>query len=384
MDAFYASVEQRDNPRLRGKPVIVGGAPHLRGVVSAASYEARAYGVRSAMPTARALRLCPQAILIPGRMRRYAEISNIVFGIFQRFTPLVQPISLDEAFLDVTASQRLHGDPVAIAQTVRAAIREETGLTGSVGVASCRFVAKIASEMDKPDGLTVIPEEEMIARLGVLPVSRIWGVGPIAARRLESLGIRTIEQVREWPVEALEREMGKAGVELHHLAHGRDDSEVLPDWKEKSISHETTFARDSVDMEALEAVLRELSDKVASRMRRYGLTGRVVFLKLRYNDFSTLTRRKTLAVRNALSESIFRESRELLRTRTEAGKRPVRLIGVGMAGLNGSEEGAQGTLFGDEEADSLKRIERVERAADGIRAKLGENAIGRASSRLLE
>ncbi len=384
MDAFYASVEQHDNPELRGRPVIVGGSPRSRGVVSAASYEVRAYGVRSAMPTAKALRLCPHAILIPGRMRRYAEVSEVIHGVFHRFTPLVQPVSLDEAFLDVTASQRLHGDPVTMARKIRAAILEETGLTASVGVAACRFVAKIASDMDKPDGLTVIPEEEALARLAPLPVSRIWGVGPVANRRLAKLGIATIGQLREWPVETLERELGQSGAQLHHLAHGRDDSEVIPDWKEKSLSHETTFARDSCDMEALEAVLRELSDKVASRLRRYGLMGRVVFLKLRYSDFSTVTRRKTLAVRSSLSESIFKESRELLRTRTEAGKRPVRLIGVGMAGLGGSEEGAQGRLFGGEDAENLKRIERLERAADGIRAKLGEDAIGRASSKLLE
>ncbi len=382
MDAFYASVEQLDNPWLRGKPVIVGGSPRSRGVVSAASYEARAYGVRSAMPTAKALRLCPHAVLIPGRMRRYAAVSEIIFGIFHRFTPLVQPISLDEAFLDVTASQRLHGDPVAIAKAIRAAVRDETGLTASVGASSCRFVAKIASDMDKPDGLTVIPEDEILARLAPLPVSRIWGVGPVANRHLEKLGIRTIGQLREWPAAALERELGQTGVELHHLAHGRDDSAVVPDGKEKSVSHETTFARDRCDMDGLEAVLRELSDKVASRLRRHGLAGRVVFLKLRYSDFSTVTRRKTLSARSALSESIFKESRELLRTRTEAGTRPVRLIGVGMAGLHDSGDGTQGSLFVDEDAESLKRIERLERATDGIRAKLGEDAIGRASSRL--
>jgi Nucleotidyltransferase/DNA polymerase involved in DNA repair len=383
MDAFYASVEQLDNPELRGKPLIVGGHPKSRGVVSAASYEVRPYGVRSAMPTAKALRLCPHAILIPPRHSRYAEVSAKVFEIFLRITPLVQPISLDEAFLDVTASQRLHGDPVTIARNIRAAIQEETRLTGSVGVASCRFVAKIASDLDKPDGLTVIPESEMLDRLGILPVGKIWGVGPVTNRRLENLGIKTIADLRRWPVEALEKELGRSGVDLHHLANGRDESEVVPDEDEKSISHETTFATDITDMEELEATLRDLSDQVASRLRRHGLTGKVAFIKLRYHDFSLVTRRKTLPAATALSEVLFKEGRELLRSRTEAGRRPVRLIGIGMAGL-GEAGGQQGNLFAPKDNDSLKRIERLERTADDIRAKLGKGAIGRASSKLFE
>ena len=382
MDAFYASVEQLDNPDLRGKPIIVGGSPRSRGVVSAASYEVRPYGVRSAMATAKALRLCPHAILITPRMERYREASDKIFAVFARYTPLIQAISLDEAFLDVTGSQKLHGDPVSIAMAIRAAIRKETGLTASVGVASCRMVAKIASDLDKPDGLTVISEENREACMDPLPVAKIWGVGPVANRRLSKLGIETIGQLRQWPLESLRSELGQSGEDLHHLANGRDYSEVIPDELEKSISNEETFAVDVTDMEKLETVLRRQSDKVSTRLRKASLTGKVVFLKLRYSDFTTVTRRKTLSGFTCLSEVIFSEARDLLRQKTQAGKRPVRLIGVGMASF-GEGDGVQGSLFAPQKQDNAK-IERLERAADAIRAKLGKNALQRGSSKLHE
>lgn len=384
MDAFYASVEQFDNPELKGKPIIVGGSAKSRGVVAAASYEVRPYGVRSAMPTAKALRLCPHAILIRPRMQRYAEVSAGIFEIFASITPLIQAVSLDEAYLDVTACQRLHGHPVDIAKRIRAEIKAATGLTASVGVASCRFMAKIASDMDKPDGLTVIPAEEMLERLTPLPVSRIWGVGPVANRRLAAMGIATIGELREWPVEALEKELGKAGRELYDLAHGRDDSPVVADEEEKSVSHETTFAVDIMNMEELETVMRGLADKVSTRLRRYALRGKVVFIKVRYSDFTTITRRKTLRRDTDLSETIFHVGRELLRERSEAGRRPVRLLGIGAAGLNAG--GTQGVLFAQPENNTVEeeRIARLERATDGIRAKMGKDAIQRASLRFRE
>lgn len=390
MDAFYASVEQLDHPEYRGKPLIVGGSPRERGVVAAASYEVRRYGVRSAMPTAKALKLCPHLIRVPVRMERYKEASEQIFAIFHRFTPLVQSISLDEAFLDITASQRLYGEPAAIAQRIRREIRETTGLTASVGVASCRFVAKIASDLDKPDGLTVIPAEDMLERLGPLPVGKIWGVGPVTNRRLEKLGITTIRQLRAWPREALEREFGRSGGDLHDLSHCRDGSEVVPDEEseDKSISHEETFATDITDLPLLETVLREHADRVAARMRRRGLVGRVVFIKIRYHDFTTATRRITIGKGTALAELIFRHGAELLRTRTEAGRLPVRLLGIGMSGLAEAGE-VQGTLFteapagdkgtaGDEDG-RLARLGRLEETAEAIRAKLGKGAIQRAS-----
>lgn len=375
MDAFYASVEQLDNPALRGKPIIVGGTPESRGVVSAASYEVRPYGVRSAMPTARALRLCPHAILIHPRMGRYREESEKIFAIFARITPLIQSVSLDEAFLDVTGSQRLYGDPVAIAKRIRAAIRDETGLTASVGVSSCRFAAKIASDLDKPDGLTVIPEEAILDRLAPMPVGKIWGVGPVTNRNLERMGIRSIGDLRRWPLEALRSALGKAGEDLHDLANGRDASEVTADEEERSVSHENTFARDIACIEELERELLEQADKVATRLRKRGLAGRTVSLKLRYGDFTTISRQTTLSAATCVCETIYRAARALLRERTEAGRRPVRLIGVGVSGFHG---GGQASLFAGGKRDESRR-ERLERTADDIRLKLGDGAIQRAS-----
>lgn len=383
MDAFYASVEQRDNPALRGRPVIVAGDPDKRGVVSAASYEVRAYGVRSAMPTGKALRLCPHAVIVHPRMERYAEVSRTVFDIFARITPLIQAVSLDEAFLDVTASQRLHGDPVTIARKIRAAIREETALTASVGVATTRITAKIASDLDKPDGLTVIPDEERAARLDPLPAGRIWGVGAVTNRTLEKLGILTIGQLRQWPVESLRAALGKTGEDLHALANGRDDSEVISDAEEKSISHETTFATDVMNMTELETTIRWLSDKVSTRLRRHEMAGRTICLKVRYNDFSTVTRRKTIHTFTNLSDTIYATAKELMRERTQAGKRPVRLLGVAVAGFGENKEVQKSLFAAEEEKKEPKRdpakMDRLERAADAIRAKLGKNALHRAS-----
>lgn len=384
MDAFYASVEQLDNPELRGKPLIVGGSPQSRGVVSAASYEVRPYGVRSAMPTSKALRLCPHAILIPPRMHRYAEVSDVIFEIFSRVTPLVQSVSLDEAFLDVTGCQRLHGDPVVIARRIRASIRKETGLTASVGVATCRFMAKIASDLDKPDGLTVIPEEAMLDRLAGMPVSKIWGVGPVTNRRLARLGIETIGQLRQWPVESLQAELGQTGLDLHRLANGQDDSEVLSDEEEKSVSHETTFATDILDIGELEVSLREQADKVSTRLRRAKLSGRIVFIKLRYQDFTTLTRRQTIGKPTHLSDTIFKTARDLLRDRTEAGRRPVRLIGVGVAGFAAGDGSHVQTSLFDRGPTEDAKMERLEQTTDRIRDKLGKAAIQRASVKFRE
>ncbi len=385
MDAFYASVEQLDNPELRGKPLIVGGPARSRGVVAAASYEVRPYGVRSAMPTGKALRLCPHAILVRPRMERYAEMSSRIFEIFHEITPLVQNISLDEAFLDVTGSQRLYGDPVTIAMRIRADIKATTGLTASVGVSSCRFVAKIASDLDKPDGLTVIPEDKILDRLGVLPVNKIWGVGPVTNKKLEKMGILTIGQVREWPKKALIDALGKTGGELHDLANGIDNSEVVPDEEEKSISNETTFPRDILDRDELEAILLKLSDKVSQRVRKHGLVGRVIFLKLRYGDFTTVTRRQTIDDPTHLSETIYATARQLLRDKTEAGRRPARLIGVGLANFSPAGE-VQGSLFSEEKPaqPAREKLERLEAATDKIRSKMGLDAIQRASVKFID
>lgn len=389
MDAFYASVEQHDNPELRGKPVLVGGSPQERGVVATASYEARVFGCRSAMPMAQALRLCPKALRVPPRHARYAEVSAQVFALFAAVTPLVQPVSLDEAFLDVTASQALFGDPVAIAQTLRRQIQEQTGLTASVGVASCRFVAKIASDMNKPNGMTVITADEIAQRLGPLPVRRIWGVGPVTDSRLAALGIRTIDELRRTPKEMLERTLGALGPDLWNLAHGVDDSPVDPSREEKSVSHENTFPVDVTSMEELDTELLDQADKVARRLRAAGLAGRVVHIKVRYDDFSTITRQTTLPRPTDLADTLYAAARTLLHSATAAGRRPVRLLGIGCSGFAAEQHAPerQLSLFASASADADPaaaadaKQAKLERMVDSIRTRFGPGSIDRAALR---
>ncbi len=381
MDAFYASVEQRDRPELCGSPVIVGGAAERRGVVSAASYEARAFGVQSAMPTARAQRLCPQAVFLPVRMDRYTEVSRQVHELFTRFTPVIERISVDEAFLDVTGCQRLLGPPARIGRDLKALVRAETGLTASVGAAPTRYVAKVASDLEKPDGLVVIPEDQVLERLAPLPVRRIWGVGRTAAARLGALGIETIGQLRAWPRATLVEHFGAAGAHLHDFARGIDPTPVHEGDPEKSVSNETTFATDVTSVEDLERTLLALSDSVATRVRAKGLTGRTVQLKVRYQDFTMVTRRITLPSPTCVASEIHATACRLLEDRTEAGTRPVRLIGVGLSGFDRTGQ-RQTSLFGALGAADPGRHESAERAADAIRKKLGPRAIGRGSSLL--
>jgi len=377
MDAFFASVEQLDRPELRGQPVIVGGSPESRGVVCAASYEARKFGVRSAMPTATARRLCPRGVFLPVRMDRYLELSERIFEILGRFTPDLEPVSCDEAFLEVTGCQRLIGEPPAIARQIKDAIRADTGLTASVGVAPSRFVAKIASDLGKPDGLTVIPAAEVRDRLAPLPVERLWGVGKATGEILRRLGISTVGQLRGWPRDVLIGRIGATGAALQELAEGRDDSQVVPEEKEKSISRENTFAQDVLNPAELERELLVLADDVAIRARRRGLRGRTVQIRVRYDDFSSITRRVTLPAPTCTARDLFDAGRRLLRERTDAGVRPVRLVGIGLSGF--ADDGGQAVLFGATGADRPERAEKLERAADRIREKLGKDAIGRGS-----
>ena len=293
MDAFYASVEERERPELVGKPVIVGGSPEKRGVVSAANYVARKYCVHSAMPAATARWLCPQGIFLPPRISYYAEISRQIREIFERFTPLVEPLSLDEAFLDVTGSEKLFGSAAEIGQKIKLTVREEIGLVVSVGVAPNKFLAKIASDLNKPDGFLVV--EKVQEFLDPLPVERLWGVGKQSSKVFERLGIRTIGQLRQWPVETLVSRFGSQGKHLWQLAHGIDDRPVVPEREAKSISHETTFEHDVDDQDVLRAWLADLTEQVGWRLRRHGLRGRTVRLKVRFADFSTITRSQTLS-----------------------------------------------------------------------------------------
>jgi DNA polymerase IV len=289
MDAFFASVEQLDNPHLRGKPVLVGhDGP--RGVVAAASYESRNFGCRSALPMAVAKRLCPQALVVPVRMRRYQEVSRQVFEIFESFSPLVEPLSVDEAFLDLSGTERLQGQPIEVARRMKDRIRGELKLTASVGVAPNKFLAKLASDLEKPNGLTVIRAEDVDRILPPLPVSKLWGIGRVTEAKLESAGIRTIDDLRRAARDLLERHLGCEAERYLNLAHGRDHRVVTPDRDAKSIGHEQTFEVNVADPEEIRGVLMEQVEQVACRLRRHGIQARGISLKIRYGDFTTITR----------------------------------------------------------------------------------------------
>jgi DNA polymerase-4 len=354
LDAFFASVEQLDNPELRGRPVVVGGPPQSRGVVAAASYEARAFGIRSALPMVTALRLCPEAVRVPPRFERYGEISRRVMDIFRRVTPLVEPISLDEAFLDVTEAVE-KGHPAeepglaraeAIARALKERVRQEVGLTVSVGLAPSRSVAKIASDMDKPDGLVLVPPGTERQFLAPLPVRSLWGVGPKTAERLAAESITTIGDLAERSEEWARRLFGERGVDLIRLARGIDDSPVVVEREAKSVSSETTFARDIGDPRALEDSLRDLARETAERLQRHGLKGRTVRLKLRLADFTTFTRQTTLAHPTDTFDTIYREAARLLAREVTNGRR-FRLLGVGVShfSASGAEGQQQPALF---------------------------------------
>ena len=376
MDAFYASVEQRDRPELRGRPVIVGGTPEGRGVVSAASYEARRYGIHSAMPAATAVRQCPHAVFLRPRIDYYAEISRQIREIFERFTPLVEPLALDEAFLDIRGSVRLFGTPVEIARQIKATIREELQLVASVGVAPNKFLAKVASDLEKPDGLVVVENGRELEFLDPLPIGRLWGVGRVAGRVFEQLGIRTIGQLRRMPQDLLASKFKSAGEHLWNLAHGIDDRSVVPDHQAKSISHETTFEHNIADREVLGAWLLDLTDQVCRRVRAHSFRGRTVQLKVRFHDFRTITRSQSLPEPTDVTDEIWQTVRFLFDRRLPEPLPPVRLLGMGVSGFDVSGE-QQKRLFDGEERAKQTRLDSV---TDQIRERFGSAAIGRAGS----
>ncbi|MEK6245265.1 MAG: DNA polymerase IV [Pseudomonadota bacterium] len=339
MDAFYASVEQRDDPSLRGKPVAVGGSPQSRGVVAASSYEARKFGVRSAMPMSRALRLCPDLVIVRPDFTRYRAASQKVMAILRSCTPLVEPLSLDEAYLDVT--ENLWGEPLAtsIAKKLKARIREEIGLTASAGVAPNKFLAKIASGWRKPDGLTVIPPERVESFLQQLPVEALWGVGPVTAKKLRAVGIQRLVDVRDFDEISLQKTVGSLAAWLKRLSHGDDPREVKPDRPWKSISAETTYSVDLEDVREMRAELAKLAAKVVNSLEKKNLLARTVTIKVRFDDFTTVTRSHT-AHHPSRNAADFRERALALLERTEAARRPVRLLGVGAHGLLGDADPA--------------------------------------------
>ena len=292
MDAYFASIEQRDNPELRGKPVIVGAGPHERGVVCAASYAARKFGVHSAMPSRTAYKLCPNGIFVRPDMRKYSLVSKQIMAILETFTPLVQPLSIDEAFLDVTGSTKIFGDALTIAKRIKAEILAQTGLIASVGVAPNKFLAKLASDLDKPDGLTVITAADKVKTLAPLPVAKLWGVGKTTEKRLHEVGLRTIGDIQRLPIEDLRQRFGNMADHLHALAFGEDEREVETDDEAKSIGSEHTFDVDTTDIAQIKKCLLAQCDDVGTQLRRAQIAARTVQLKLRYVDFTTVTRRR--------------------------------------------------------------------------------------------
>jgi len=379
MDAFYASIEQLDHPEYKGRPVIVGADPKAgkgRGVVAACSYEARKSGIRSALPISRAWKLCPQGVYVRPRMNRYVEVSQQVMDVFRRYTDLVEPLSIDEAFLDITGSVALLGPADEIARSIKKAIREATGMTASVGLAPNKFLAKIASDLKKPDGLVVLQEADVDQFLRDLPISRLWGVGPKTEARLHEMGFRTIGQLASASRESLVRTLGSLGEHLYQLSHGKDDRQVVPDWERKSVGTETTFDEDTDDRDLLLRTILELSDHVAERLRKDEYRARKVTLKLRYSNFSTHTKQHSLDRLIQTGDEIAAVARQLFSQFPL--NRKIRLIGVSAGDLHrGREDPEQLTLF----ATSNPK-EKLGHTVDEIKEKFGIDALRRGSQLL--
>ncbi|MGE5255217.1 MAG: DNA polymerase IV [Hyphomicrobiales bacterium] len=375
MDAFYASVEQLDNPWLRGRCVIVGGTSG-RGVVSAASYEARKFGVRSAMPVYRARQLCPQGVFIHPRMDRYQEVSGRVMEILREFSPLVEPVSIDEAFLDLTGTEQLFGSPAELSRTIKNRIREAVHLTCSVGAAPNRFLAKVASDFQKPDGLTVIQPDQVAAFIDRLPIDKVPGVGPRTQPRLEQLGVRFLGDIRRFPEPTLESIFGAYGRRLLELSRGIDPTPVTPDSKAKSVSSECTLEADTADPAALTRCLLEQADEVAAGLRKEGVKARTVVLKIRHADFKRFTRRTTFDPPTQSSKVLYRHAARLLREYRFTQK--VRLVGLGATGFVPVSAPQQQELFAGEDT-SQEGWEKVDRTLERIKRRYGEKVIRRAS-----
>ena len=374
MDAFYASIEQRDNPALKGQPVIVGGDAEKRGVVSAASYEARAFGVHSAMPASQARRLCPQGVFLPVRMDRYREVSGQIFEVFQGYTPLIEPLSLDECFLDVTGCESLFGPAPEMAREIKRKILVRTGLTASAGIAPNKFLAKIASDWRKPDGLVEIKPDEVGAFLENLPISKLWGVGKSTEEILKGMGILRAGQLAQYPPEGIGKKLGKFGLELLALARGEDNRPVVPHEEAKSLSQEQTFTPDLQDRQVMEQVLLDQAEQVGWELRKQKLKGQTVHLKVRYPDFILITRSQTLSLPTDAGMEIYRTAVKLLE-KTEVRSRKARLLGVGVSNLRHRDTPLQRGLFDSYREKEEKSLEAV----DKIWNKFGPEAIKRAS-----
>jgi DNA polymerase-4 len=373
MDCFYAAIETRDDPSLVGRPVIVGGTAEGRGVVAAANYEARKFGVHSAMASVTAHRHCPHAVVIQPRIGYYAEVSQQIREIFEQFTPLIEPLSLDEAFLDATGSESLFGPTAEIGRQIKGRIRDELRLVASVGVAPNKFLAKIASDLQKPAGFVVVEPGDVQAFLDPLPVGRIWGVGKVTGKVFERLGIRTIGQLRNLSLETLREYFGTSAEHYWQLARGIDKRPVVPDREAKSISHETTFAEDIADFDVLRAWLVDLVEQVARRLRQHDLRGRTVDLKVRFADFTTISRSATLREPTHATQELLDAGLALLNSRLPPRHLPVRLLGFGVSHLDDSGR-TQQHLFDQPDHERRRELDGV---ADQIAAKFGKRAIRR-------
>ncbi len=375
MDAFYASVEQLDDPRLKNKCVIVGGTSN-RGVVSAASYEARQFGVHSAMPIYQAKQKCPHGIFVPPRMGRYKEVSKKVMALLKDFSPLVEPVSIDEAYMDITGCRRLFGEPQEIAREIKRKIKETVNLTCSVGVAPNKFLAKIASDMEKPDGLTLILPDKVPEFIDSLPVKKVPGVGKKMFRQLELLGIRTLGDVQQLPEKSLLKHLGKFGKRLRTLSSGSDPSPVTPQAPHKSISSERTLAADTRDVKLLKRYLLSQSGEVSKQLRKTGVNAKTITLKIKDADFKTVTRRTTIAIPTQSSKTIYKHAAQLMDDYKITKK--IRLIGVGTSGFSSVSASVQMGLF-DTHAETRDDWEKIDKALDSISKKFGKDLVGRAT-----
>ncbi len=378
LDAFFVSVERALNPELQGKPVVVGGRPDRRGVVASASYEARAFGLHAGMPLTTAYRLCPQATFIEGGFPKYRDASQRFMAILADFSPYLEPVSLDEAYLDATGFESIYGSIYQMAVAIKQRIKDELGLCASVGIASCKVAAKVASELSKPDGLLEVAAGEERSFLAPLPIAKLPGIGKKTERILNGLGINTIGELSIMPLNTLKSHFGASGELLHRFANGIDDRKVEPPSAAKSISRETTFGKDILSHSLLQATLRYLSERVGSDLRQRGKQARCVTLKVRYSDFTTITRSHSLSQASDSDQTLFDTGVELLKKALYQEKQPVRLIGIGVSNL--TEPGRQLEMLDS----SAQRLEQLNRAIDRIRKKYGFTAIQTGRTLLLK